>query len=81
MQRLSSKVDITNAQCRTDVINDLLDFHNEKEGDFWEGYRSFLEEIEKEMNIRLQPGYHPIKLCNANCAINMLSKLLKNPLG
>ncbi len=79
--RLSSKVDISSPEHRKDAINDLLDFHNETEGDFWQGYKKFLEEIENEMNKRLQPGYHQIKLCNANSVVDMISRLHKNPLG
>lgn len=86
--RITSKIDINNISNRQDMINDLLDFHNETEGDFWEGYKSFLEEIEIEMNKRLSKnkgvvfcGGQNIKLCNLNYAIEMISRLSKNPLG
>ncbi len=82
MQRLSTKVDISTSQHRQDAINDLLDFHKEEQEDAWMGYKAFLEEIEIEMNKRLQPGYHPIKLCNVNSIIDMIStNIHRNPLG
>lgn len=80
-QRLSSKVDISNPQHRKNAINDLLDFHNETEDDLWDGFICFLEEVETEMNKRLQPGTQKIKLCDVNAVVEIVSTINKKPFG
>ena len=69
--RLSSKIDVTNSDVRKDMINDLFDFHNENEGDFYNALDSFLSEIEIEINKQIgsEPG---IKLFNAHAIIRIL---------
>lgn len=79
-------MDINNPEHRKDIINNLLDFHNKTENDFWKGYEKFLEEIETEMNKRLISSGSlcrggKIKLCNLYTASDIIASLRQKPFG